>query len=96
MNSCLRARRTYRSLCVTLLVVGASAAGAQQANEAPRLPGLSFLEALGVPLSRDIAAVDRGDVVVWPVAGADRDEVALVGLMRVAVPRVFISGAPRT
>lgn len=77
------------SLCGALLVLGVSSAGAQQANEAPRLPGLSFLETLGAPRSGDLAAVERGEVVVWPVAGADRDEVALVGLMRVAVPRGF-------
>ena len=76
-----------RALCVALLASSASAANAQHPKEAPRLPGLSFLEALGVPLSRDLAAVERGEVVVWPVAGADRDEVALAGLMRVAVPR---------
>ena len=78
-----------RSWCVALLVLVASSAGAQQANQAPRLPGLSFLEALGVPYTRDAAAVERGEVVVRSVAGADRDEVALVGLMRVAVPRDF-------
>src|SRR6476620_1371703 len=78
-----------RSWCVALLVLVASSAGAQQANQAPRLPGLSFLEALGVPYTRDAAAVERGEVVVRSVAGADRDEVALVGLIRVAVPRDF-------
>jgi hypothetical protein len=72
-----------------LLVLAVSSVGAQQTSEAARLPGLSFLEALGAPQTRDLAAVDRGDVVVWSVAGADRDEVALVGLMRVAVPRDF-------
>ena len=92
----MKARRKCHALYSALVLLTVSSAGAQQASEAARLPGLSFLETLGVPLSRDIAAVDRGDVVVWPVAGADRDEVALVGLMRVAVPRVFISGAPRT
>jgi len=80
------------ALCGALILLTVSSAGAQQVSEAARLPGLSFLETLGVPLSRDIAAVDRGDVVVWPVAGADRDEVALVGLMRVAVPRGFYFG----
>jgi hypothetical protein len=78
-----------RVLCGALIVLAASSADAQQATETPRPPGLSFLETLGVPLSRDIAAVDRGDVVVWAVAGTDRDEVALVGLVRVAVPRDF-------
>ena len=76
-------------MCGALLVLAVSSAGAQQASDAAHLPGLSFLESLGVPLSRDVAAVERGDVVVWTVAGADRDEVALVGLMRVAVPRDF-------
>ena len=76
-------------LCGALLVVGVSSAGAQQANQAPRLPGLSFLEVLGAPHANDLSAVERGEVVVWPVAGADRDEIALVGLMRVAVPRDF-------
>jgi hypothetical protein len=84
----MKARRVSRSLCVALLVVGASSAGAQHASEA-RLPGLSFLGALGAPFSGDLTAVDRGEVVVWTVAGADRDEVALVGLIRVAVPRDF-------
>jgi hypothetical protein len=76
-------------LCGALLVLSVSSAGAQQANEASRRPGLSFLETLGAPHAGDLAAVERGEVVVWPVAGADRDEVALVGLMRVAVPRGF-------
>jgi hypothetical protein len=76
-------------LCSALFVLIAPSVGAQQVSAAAHLPGLSFLESLGVPFSRDFAAVDRGDVVVWSVAGADRDEVALVGLMRVAVPRDF-------
>ena len=81
--------RPRHSFCVALLALGVSSAGAQQVHEAARLPGLSFLEALGAPLSRDLAAVERGEVVVWPIAGADREEVALAGLMRVAVPRDF-------
>src|SRR6478735_7606853 len=65
-----------RTLYGALFVLLTSTAGAQQASEASRLPGLSFLEALGAPLSSDVAAVDGG-------------EVALVGLVRVAVPRDF-------
>jgi len=88
-NSCLSARRIRHALLGALIALAASSAGAQQTSEAARLPGLSFLEALGAPHAKDLAAVERGEVVVWPVAGADRDEVALVGLMRVAVPRDF-------
>ena len=78
-----------RTLYGALFVLVTSTAGAQQASEASRLPGLSLLEALGAPLSSDVAAVDGGEVVVRSVPGADRDEVALVGLVRVAVPRDF-------
>jgi len=53
------------------------------------VPGLSFLAALARPLVDDLPAVERGEVVVRPIAGADRDEVALVGLVHVAVPRDF-------
>src|SRR6478672_6961721 len=66
-NSCVSARRMCRSLRVALLFLVASSAGAQQASESPRPPGLSFLEALGAPSSSDVAAVDGGEVVVWPV-----------------------------
>ena len=88
-NSHSSGRRICHALFGALIVLAVSSAGAQQTGDAARLPGLSFLEALGVPLARDFAAVERGEVVVWPVAGADRDEVALVGLMRITVPRDF-------
>jgi hypothetical protein len=88
-NSCLSVGRIGHALFGVLLVLAVSSAGAQQTSEAARLPGLSFLETLGAPQGGGLAAVERGEVVVWSVAGADRDEVALVGLMRVAVPRDF-------
>jgi hypothetical protein len=85
----MKSRWVCHTVCGALIILAASSAAAQQAGEAARLPGLSFLETLGVPLARDIAAVERGEVAVWPIAGADRDEVALVGLLHVAVPRDF-------
>src|SRR5678815_5827558 len=57
-NSYSSGRRICHALFGALIVLAVSSAGAQQTNEAARLPGLSFLEALGVPLARDFAAVE--------------------------------------
>ena len=83
----MRARSIHRSLFLALLLSAVSTAGAQQASEPS--PGFSFLSALDPHLVGDLPAVEGGEVVVRAIPTADRDEVALVGIVHVAVPRVF-------
>ena len=69
--------------------VGGSGAslGAQDAPAPVPAPDLSFLAPIGAPTAAEISALESGEVVVRPVGTADRDEVALLGLVSVAVPR---------
>jgi hypothetical protein len=83
----MRACAPHRALWIALLLSASSTAAAQQANETP--PGFSFLAALDAHLVGDLPAVEGGEVVVRSLPTPDRDEVALVGLVHVAVPRAF-------
>lgn len=49
-----------------------------------------------MPTPAELAAVERGDVVVRPLRTADRDEVALLGLVSMSVPRDFYFARARS
>lgn len=85
-----RRRRRVRHGAATLLAVAALAGTPAHAQSAAaRHPDLSFLGAADAPSRAELEAIERGDVVVRSLRTADRDEVALLGLVNIAAPRDF-------
>ena len=76
------ARSPLLALAVTLPSLSIA-----QESRPPAPPDFSFLAAVGAPSGEEIASVERGDVVVREVRTAERDEVALLGIVGIAAPR---------
>jgi hypothetical protein len=87
--------RAARAASVTLLIAASrSPLAAQEVHGAPAAPDLSFLAPVGAPSATEIAALENGEAVVRAIRTTDRDEVALLGLVSVAVPRdVYFASA---
>jgi hypothetical protein len=75
------------SAVAVLVVVSGSALGAQDARGSAPAPDLSFLAPVGAPTPAEVAALESGEAVVRAIRTDDRDEVAMLGLVSITVPR---------
>lgn len=81
------ARHVKLAVLVVALTAAVPALG--QSPNAPPVALAPLIDAFGSFSARDLEDVARGDVAVVTLHGTDRDEVALMALMSVSVPRTF-------
>lgn len=81
-------RRLAVAVLVALLTTRSAAA---QQSASPRLPApaLALVESVDAGAAAQLPRAERGEPVVRELPSADRDEVALVGLVTVDAPRAF-------
>ena len=75
----MRARTSAAIAALALCAPGATA----QANHSPILHGLTALDA------KRVEAVDRGGAVTITLDAADKTEIAMLGVVKLDVPRAF-------
>ena len=93
-GACRRTRCIAALLTLTISI--ASPAAAQNPPARSPRPDFSVLAPIGLPSPAELAAIERGDVVVRVLPTADRDEVALLGVASMSVPRDFYFARARS